>query len=248
MILQANEALVVGASAVIEEVKGHGPCLLAELAVLKEGSPLGCPKVVAEDFDAVLEMLYMTVLHAYANLIPLSCGLGVLRLGRNHVIKGTSLTVVVLSEFGIGMAFVVEHLTLRGRDVDRFEASTLGIGDFLREVEDAGVTALGYLPFHLELKVGAELMGEDDVAALALGLAVKEDGTVLHLPFRRHIALAIATPTSKGFAIEDSNETFLIDWEFMTVPQFGALEALRTDDSCSFLCGSVRSDNHKTYQ
>ena len=113
MVLQTDEALVLGTATVIEEVEGGGPSLLAELAILQDSSPFGRPQVIAEHLDAVLGMLHMTVLDTYANLIPLPSGLGVLGLGRYHIIERAGLTVVVLPEFGIGMTFVIEHLTFR---------------------------------------------------------------------------------------------------------------------------------------
>ena len=194
MILHSDESLALGAAAVVEEVEGGGPGLLAELAFLQELCPLGRPEVVAEDFDVVLEVLYVAVLHAHAYLIPLSCRLGVLWLGGNHVVEGTGHAVAVLAELGVGVAFVVQNLALGGGDVYGLYSSVLGICYFAGEVEDAGVASLSYLPFHLEFEVGAELVGEDNIAALTLGLAVEEDGAVLHLPFGGYVVFAIAAP------------------------------------------------------
>ena len=113
MILHPDEAFAFGTAAVVEEVEGGGPGLLAELAVLQESCPCGRPEVVAEHLDIVLEVLYVAVFHAHAYLIPLSCRFGVLRFGGNHIVERAGHAVTVLSELGVGVAFVVEHLTLR---------------------------------------------------------------------------------------------------------------------------------------
>jgi hypothetical protein len=73
-------------------------------------------------------------------------------------------------------------------------------------------------------------MGKNDVTALTLSLTVEVDATVLYLPLARHIALAITTPSGKGLTIEDSDKAFLVNGQFMTVPQLRSLKALRTND------------------
>ena len=235
MVLHPNEAFVVRTSAVVEQAESGGPCLLTELAVLQEGGPFRRPQFVLQHLHAVLEVSYGAVFHAHAYLIPLSCGLGVLRLGGNHVVERACLPVVVLAELGIWVTLVVEHLALGARDIDGLVSHAVGIDGLLRKVEDAGVATLGNLPFHLELEVRAELVGEDDVAALTLSLAVEMQASVLNLPFRGQVALAVAAPAGSVLATEDSDITLLVNRQLVAVPELRTLEGLGADYGSSLL-------------
>ena len=122
------------------------------------------------------------------------------------------------------MVRVVQHLVLRRGDVDGLVALVAVLvlgGDFLREVEDTGVAALGDLPFEFEGEV-LELVGEDDVAALA-GLAFAGTGagefqaTVLDSPAGREFLLAVTAPSLRGGAVEQDDIAFVIDLEIVQV-------------------------------
>ena len=54
-------------------------------------------------------------------LVPFAERFGVLRNSRYHVVQGSSLTVVVLTQFGIRMIGVIKHLELGRRDIDGFQ-------------------------------------------------------------------------------------------------------------------------------
>ena len=224
MVLHADVTLVVFAAAVVQELEGQGPVLLTELGGLQHVGPLLGPQVVFEDLHVVLEVDDGALVHEDLGLVPLAERVLVLRNGRNHVIQGGGLTVAVHAEEGVRMVRVVQHLVLRSGDIDGLVALVAVLvlgGDFLREVEDTGVAALGDLPFELEGEI-LELVGEDDVAALA-GLAFAGAGAselqaaVVDGPAGREFLLAVTAPSLRGSAVKEDDITIVIDLEIVQV-------------------------------
>ena len=116
------------------------------------------------------------------------------------------------TELGVHVVGVVEHLifgaALPDGDVLFLAFGVLGL-DFLCEVEDAGVAALGDLVFELEGEV-LELVGEDEVAAaFYLGFAgagaFEVDGAVFNIPAGGGFGHAVAAPTLEGLAVEEGD-------------------------------------------
>ena len=87
VVLQADVAFVVLAAAVDQQVVGFGPFFLAELALVEHLFPLRGPQVILEYLLAVLVVYDGSVVHHDLGRVPLSERLGVLRLGRNHIVQ-----------------------------------------------------------------------------------------------------------------------------------------------------------------
>ena len=178
----------------------------------------------------------LAVLHDNLHLVPLACGVSVLRLSDNHVVEACALADAEGSaELCVGMALVVEHLALGTADVDGLIVELAAIVDglrdgniaslclfglgsvivdgsrFLAEVEDAGVAAFADFPFNLELEV-LELVSKDDVATFAMRCAAVEvQSTVLDVPLAGDVVLAVATPAVEACAIEEDIVAVLVN-------------------------------------
>ena len=111
------------------------------------------------------------------------------------------------------MTLIVEHLTLRTRDVDRFGIQFTILthsGTLLSEIEYSRVSSLGNLPFHLEDEV-LELVGENDITAFAFASAIEVQATILHIPLVGHVILLVTTPAIQALAVEENIIAVLID-------------------------------------
>ena len=219
VILEADEAFVVVATAVIEELEGGGPGFLAELAGLQHLGPLRSPEVILKDVLAILVVNDRAFIDHDPSCVPLAEGLGVLGLGGNHVVERSRLTVAINTQLGIGMVLVVENLILGSGDVDGLVVLAVRSLDFLSQIEDTGIGALLNLPLKLEGEV-LELVVEDDVAtfvglAFARAAALEGKAAVNDTPARRDVILAVSAPAVKRRAVEDGDVSVLVNSELL---------------------------------
>ena len=215
MVLEADVAAVavLAAADVLEQFIGDGEfAAFLELAGLEHFDPFRCPEVVFKHVLVVLAVDDGALEDDDLGLVPLAEGFGVLWLGGNHVVERGGLAVAIDTELGVHVVGVVEHLifgaALPDGDVLFLAFGVLGL-DFLCEVEDAGVAALGDLVFELEGEV-LELVGEDEVAAaFYLGFAgagaFEVDGAVFNIPAGGGFGHAVAAPTLEGLAVEEGD-------------------------------------------
>lgn len=177
MILETDVAFVVLTTAVVQELECERPLLLRELGGLEHIGPLWSPQMVLNHVDTVLSVYDSSFVNHNLRCVPLAVRFLVLWFSWDHIVKGSGLAVAVDSEHRVRMVRIVKHLIFRRRNVDRRPfCSAVGIIllDFLSEVENARVSALGDLPFEFKLEV-LELVGEDQVAALT-GLSLAGTG------------------------------------------------------------------------
>ena len=114
MILESEISLVTVTTAVLEQVEGIRPVLLAELGSLQQIDPLFAPKLVTENLHAILVVSNLAVLYNDFHLVPLTCRLCVLRLCYNHVVERCRLTDAEgCAQLSIGVTLVVKNLALR---------------------------------------------------------------------------------------------------------------------------------------
>ena len=83
MILECDIAAV----RCIHKNKSLRPCSLAELTALQAFCPLGSKDIILHNLLAILVMLHMPLVHNNAAAVPFPPRLGILRIGRYHVIK-----------------------------------------------------------------------------------------------------------------------------------------------------------------
>ena len=82
----------------------------AEFAVVKHFFPLRGPKVIFQNFFAILVVDDSTFKYNNLSSIPLAIFLGILRFCGNHVIQRCRLAVAVYTQFCVNVVVVVQYL------------------------------------------------------------------------------------------------------------------------------------------
>ncbi len=224
MVLETDESFAVGSATVIQQFKSQRPFFLAELAGLEHFCPLGSPQMVLNHIFVVLSVNNGSLIHHNFCCVPFTKRFLVLWNCRNHIVERSGLPVIVLTQFGIGMVGIIQHLVFGRGNIDRFGfyvAVFIGCSYFLCQIEDTRVTSFGDFPLQHQFKV-FELVVENNIATVTvLGFTasrtVELDSTVFDGPFSGYSILAVSAPAGKVLTVEQYDVTVFIRFKLRQV-------------------------------